>query len=242
MNRLIVLQNIEREGPSLYSIVARDFGLDTVISRVFLGESIPTPDNQDVLLILGGPMGIDDLENPKFIWLRRELDLINHALESDIPIIGVCLGAQLLAYSAGGNVEPLMDPKSLKPKPEIGWSPIQFNINEIDEKSFQNQDFYTLHWHGDRILLPESANLLASSAKCKEQMFRIGSNAYGLQFHVEVQDMDVQRWIREDVDFIKLSFGDKAQTILLEQNKEYCNISQLNRLNLIRYIFVQLCG
>ncbi len=88
-------------------------------------------------------------------------------MADEISLIGVCLGAQLLAYAAGGDVEPLLSEKTSKALPEIGWSPI-FSSKEITPKElkpFAKLPLEVLHWHGDRILLPKSAHLLASSER-----------------------------------------------------------------------------
>ena len=111
--------------------------------------------------------------------------------------------------------------------------------NKINDQIFSDIDYkiYALHWHGDRILLPKSAQLLASSDRCKEQMFKIGRNAYGLQFHIEVDFNDVERWIVEDIDFVQNALGEEGSTLLGNQNIKYCESSKDNRLQLIRNIF-----
>ena len=244
MDRLLVVQHIDREGPSLFIDIAEEYGLSVSIAHVYKGDPLPLPDKYDLLLILGGPMGISDLMNPTYKWLIDEIDLIKYVLESEVPFIGVCLGAQLLAYVAGGSVTTLVNNNTNKPSPEVGWSPINF----VEEFSTSNpyidirKEFYALHWHGDRILLPEQAILLASSSNCKEQMFTIGTKAYGLQFHIEVDNSDVERWIIEDKEFIESSLGVNAVKILIKQNKLYCNSTKNFRMYLIRSIFADLLG
>tara|TARA_Y100001968_G_C19441352_1_gene762704 strand:+ start:1156 stop:1887 length:732 start_codon:yes stop_codon:yes gene_type:complete len=235
MSRLLVLQHLEREGPGLYVQIAEQRGLRVCIFRLDLGDSLPEPTNGDLLLVLGGSMGIREIGDQTYPWLINEVDLIKKALNQKIGIIGVCLGAQLLAYAAGGNVELLHEKSTFQPLPEIGWSSIFANGLEKDNKlkKFFTSKFAVLHWHGDRILLPTSAELIASSRRCREQLFKIGSLAYGLQFHIEVQSEMVNRWIEEDKKFIYSALGEDGQLILQKQQKEYCNRTLGARLEFI---------
>ena len=186
MARLVVLQHIEIEGPGLFYKVAKEENLILKIIRVDLGEKLPLLKASDILLIIGGPMGIKDINESKYAWLKKELDYIKNALNQDIGIIGVCLGSQLLAYAAGGDVEILTKGDPPKPFPEVGWSQIRSSRKESkDNLNFIEKPIYVLHWHKDRILLPINAELIASSNRCREQFFKIGDSAYGLQFHIE---------------------------------------------------------
>tara|TARA_Y100001968_G_scaffold257372_1_gene243999 strand:+ start:285 stop:1016 length:732 start_codon:yes stop_codon:yes gene_type:complete len=223
MTRLLVLQHLEREGPGLFSRIAEERGFSVCIFRLDLGDSLPELSNGDLLLVLGGPMGIRDIDNPNFLWLNKEVDLIKEALNQDIGIIGVCLGAQLLAYAAGGDVEVLEERISLQPLAEIGWNTVSSNVFNKKNKltTLLCKPFPVLHWHADRILLPKTAELLASSDRCKEQLFQIGSLAYGIQFHVEIEDEMVDRWIEEDKHFISSALGSDGQYILKQQQIEY---------------------
>ncbi len=239
MSRLVVLQHLEREGPGLFTKIAKERGMSLSIFRLDQGDPLPELEKEDLLLVLGGPMGIRDINDPTCLWMSEELDLIKDALSKQIAIIGVCLGAQLLAHADGGEVEILLEKPSLQPLPEVGWKPIYFNDQGEKESwgSFFESPFNVLHWHGDRILLPSSAELIASSNRCKEQLFKIGSFAYGLQFHVEIEDEMVNRWINDDTEFIKSALGENAELILRKQQKVYGNKTLNNRLCFLRKIF-----
>ncbi len=242
MMRLLVLQHIEREGPQLFEEVAQSYGMEVNIIRLDNGDPLPIPDSQDLILIMGGPMGIKEVNNPNYVWLKSEVEFIKNALKSEFKIIGVCLGAQLLAHSAGGGVEPLLKTNSRKKLPEIGWGSLELQAQNKDkdfEKFFQSS-FNVLHWHGDRILLPKMANLIASSRRCKEQFFSIGKFAYGLQFHIEVDEIIFSQWIAEDYEFIKLALGKNAKQILFDQQRKYSSTSLDKRLAFIREIFSKL--
>ena len=223
MSRLLVLQHIEREGPGLFLQIAKKKGFSVCIFRLDLGDPLPELNNGDLLLVLGGPMGIRDIGNPNFPWLNKEVDLIKEALNQKIGMIGVCLGAQLLAYAAGGDVEVLEEGIPPKPLAEIGWDTVSSNVYKKDNKftTLLGNPFPVLHWHGDRILLPKSAELIASSCRCNEQLFQIGSLAYGMQFHVEIDNDMANRWIEEDKNFVLSGLGMDGQFILKKQQKEY---------------------
>ncbi len=235
MRRLLVLQHLEREGPGLFIKIAEERGFSISIFRLDLGDSLPELSNGDLLLVLGGPMGISDIGNPTYPWLIKEVDLIKEAINQAVGVIGVCLGAQLLAYAAGGDVEQLQEGTLREPLPEIGWHPISSGLLKKKNKltTLLANPFPVLHWHGDRILLPTTAELFASSTRCKEQLFKIGSLAFGLQFHVEIDDEMVNRWIQEDNQFISLALGKDGQFILKKQQKEYGQKTEEARLLLL---------
>ena len=239
MSRLLVLQHLERERPGLFVNLAKERGFTVCTFRMDLGDSLPKLRNGDLLLVLGGPMGIRDIGTSTFPWLIEEVDLIKEALNKGNGIIGVCLGAQLLAYAAGGDVETLKEEVSNKPLAEIGWDNIIHESLENDCKLaiLLGYSFPVLHWHGDRILLPNNAELIASSCRCKEQLFSIGSLAYGLQFHVEVDDEMVYTWISEDQKFISSALGTDGQTILKEQQEQFGQKTLLSRLEFLNILF-----
>ena len=118
------------------------------------------------------------------------------------------LRSSLLAYAAGGDVEALQSGAPIRPIAEIGWQPI-FIQDRVDNEftNLLEKPMYVLHWHGDRILLPKNAELIASSRRCNEQLFKIGPSAYGLQFHLEIDDKMVLRWIEDDKQFITSALG-----------------------------------
>tara|TARA_Y100001968_G_scaffold278169_1_gene273373 strand:+ start:330 stop:1061 length:732 start_codon:yes stop_codon:yes gene_type:complete len=239
MRRLLVLQHLERERPGLFVNLAQERGFTVCTFRLDLGDPLPELSNTDLLLVLGGPMSIRDIGNSSYPWLIEEVLLIKEALNRSVGIIGVCLGAQLLAYAAGGNVEMLQEEVSNKPLAEIGWDDIfpQSLKNNCKLKTPLNHSFPVLHWHGDRILLPSSAELIASSFRCKEQLFRIGSLAYGIQFHVEIDDEMVNKWILEDQKFISSALGRDGQFILKQQQKEFGRKTLESRLEFMNILF-----
>ncbi len=239
MSRLVVLQHLEREGAGLFESIAEHRGFSICTFRLDLDDSLPELNNGDLLLVLGGSMGIRDIGNSNYPWLIKEVDLLKEALNQNIGIIGVCLGAQLLAYAAGGDVEVLRDRTSLQPLAEIGWHTISSHGYELENKltTLLAKPFPVLHWHGDRILLPTSAKLIAGSSRCEEQLFKIGSLAYGIQFHVETDNVMVNTWIEEDKEFISSNLGIDGQSILKKQQIEYSNKTLETRLLFLNRLF-----
>lgn len=144
------------------------------------------PLDGDLLIVLGGPIGA--YQTDRYPFLAEELQLIQRRVESGKPLLGVCLGAQLLAMACGANVSQ-MDRK------EIGFSPLTLTEAGRASALAPLDGLPTLHWHGDQFDLPEGATLLASSALCPYQAFAMGPNVLGLQFHAETDCRTLESWL-----------------------------------------------
>ena len=237
IRRVLVLQHLEIEGPGLFEQFAKERDIKIEIIRLDNKNTLPQAKNGDLILIMGGPMGVKDIGRDRYPWLKSERDFIKKELKNERPIIGVCLGAQLLASAAGGDVEILKYGSPSKELPEIGWSQIFIDKSNQNSKALFEDPFHVLHWHGDRILLPNKAVLIASSVRCKEQFFRIGNFAYGLQFHIEITEGMIDKWIKEDKEFIIKGLGSNGEEILREENKKYIEKTFLKRKLLISKLF-----
>ena len=237
MKRLLVLQHVEIEGPGLFEKIAKERDLKIEIIRLDKNDNLPQTKEGDLILIMGGPMGVKDIGSERYPWLKLERDFVKRELANKRPIIGVCLGAQLLASAAGGDVEILKYGSPPKALPEIGWSQIFINKSNNEFKELFEEPFHVLHWHGDRILLPNKAVLIASSLRCKEQFFRISDFAYGLQFHIEATESMIEELIKEDKEFIYRALGLNGQKILREENRKYIDKTFLKRRLLISKLF-----
>ena len=206
-----MVQHVDHEDAALVGELARQRGMNIQILRPDRGDSLPTPRacSNSIALVLGGPMSVNERDQPGMDWLRQELDWLTAWHQQRRPVLGICLGAQLLAVAAGGSVQPLQvgaPPQQLK---ELGLSAIHWVANPSDEALLQGQpsSSLVLHWHGDRIQLPADATLLGSSLHCAEQVFRIGAHAIGLQCHLEIDGDALERWIANDHVYVVSALG-----------------------------------
>jgi GMP synthase-like glutamine amidotransferase len=171
------LQHVPFEGPGTIAPWLETAGYLVTATKLYESTSLPPLDQIDILIIMGGPMSVNDEE--RFPWLRMEKQYIKQSIESGRAVLGICLGAQLIASAMGESIYP-------NRRKEIGWFPVQGIVSE-HEKSFVFPPIIDVfHWHGETFDLPEGAVLLATSEGCKNQAFQIGSKVIGLQFHLEV--------------------------------------------------------
>jgi GMP synthase (glutamine-hydrolysing) len=191
MEEVLVFQHDPFEDLGLFAEVLNRAKARYRTVRLFQGET-PAEDWRHIaaLIILGGPMGVNDEE--KFPFLRWEKTIIRAALHESVPILGICLGAQLLASTLGTRVYE----GSVR---EIGWSPISITAHgQVDSLlGYLPENATVFQWHGDGFDLPAGAVCLASSMHYPTQAFRLGKIAYGLQFHLEVTAQMIERWIAE---------------------------------------------
>jgi GMP synthase (glutamine-hydrolysing) len=149
------------------------------------------------LIVLGGAMNVDEVD--RYPFLTADVKWIRQALANDMPILGICLGSQLLAKSLGAKVYP----NRVK---EIGWYPMNFLPAAADDPLFALSGLRTVfQWHGDTFDLPNGAVHLAKSPLCEHQAFRYGRKAYGLQFHIEMTAGMIDDWLTESGNLRELS-------------------------------------
>ncbi len=150
------------------------------------GDPLPAHDEVDGVVAMGGPMGVDDLDEHPGLEVEREW--LAEAVERQIPVLGVCLGAQLLARALGAEVRPGR-------RPEIGFLDVRVSDPNDPVLGTLAPEATVLHWHDDVFDLPEGARSLASSAATEHQAFRYG-NAWGVLFHPEADAAMVERWLQ----------------------------------------------
>jgi GMP synthase (glutamine-hydrolysing) len=186
-------QHVPYEGPANLEAWARKSGHATTITRLFRGEDFPDPSTVDWLIVLGGPMSVHD--EARYPWLSREKQYIQRVLKQEIPVLGVCLGAQLLAESLGGAVRR-------GAQREIGWFPVHWTESASLSTAWCGlpDPFVPFHWHAETLVPPPDSIVLARSGACPVQAFEWRGRAWGLQFHLESTAQSVDLLIRNCSD------------------------------------------
>ena len=170
------LQHVSFEALGSIAPWLESAGYQITATKFFESTTLPDPEDVDLLIIMGGPMSVN--EEDRFPWLRTEKRFIRQTIESGRAVLGICLGAQLIASALGESVYP-------NRRKEIGWFPVE-GIPPQQSSTFRfPPSIEVFHWHGETFDLPEGAVLLARSEACKNQAFQIGQTVIGLQFHLE---------------------------------------------------------
>jgi GMP synthase (glutamine-hydrolysing) len=226
MKRAIVLQHVPMEGPERIAELLREREVVVEVRHVYARDPVPAAIGPDEsLIVMGGGMGVADRDDPRYPFLRAEIALLQAALREERAILGVCLGAQLLAHAAGARVYPNVrrDPAGREVRVrEVGWGKVTLLGAAASEPALAGLDSeqLVLHWHGDTFDLPAGAVHLASTALSPHQAFRIGPRAFGLQFHVEANAAIAKRWAVEDADFVRAARGpDGAAAVIAESDR-----------------------
>ena len=169
--RVSVLQHVPFEGPASAGSWLRARGHHVRIHRLWLDDAPPTPESTDLAVIMGGPMAV--YESDRYRWMARETHAIERLLEARVPLLGICLGAQLVASALGATVYPA-------PTKEIGWWPVEFSARTDVDPSWHRflsavpARLTVMHWHADTFALPSGAVRFASTTVCPNQGFLYG--------------------------------------------------------------------
>lgn len=186
--RIHIFQHVSFEGPAAIKVWAEKNGHKLSYTLFFKNDKIPEPDEIDWLIIMGGPMGVYDRH--QYPWLDLEIDFIRRAIEQSKVVIGICLGAQLIATALGGKVYR-------GTHPEIGWFPVKIDQKTASLKGlgFLPTEAVVFHWHQDTFEIPAGAAALASSEAFPNQAFFYGNRVLALQFHFEMDYPALERMI-----------------------------------------------
>jgi GMP synthase (glutamine-hydrolysing) len=214
MKNLLILQHEPHEGIGAWEPLFQVSGRKVTTRNLFSGEKVPQEEEilaWDGIVIMGGPMSANDGEKLSFI--EDELRMIPQALELKIPLLGVCLGSQLIAKALKAKV-------SSGPKKEIGWYPLKLTPSSDKDVIFGGlgSPVMMFQWHGETFDLPSGAIHLAQSDLYRHQAFRYTDRIYGLQFHPEMTDMMIRDWVDKGREEI-VEAGLSAEKILEDTSK-----------------------
>lgn len=230
--RIHSLQHVVFEdiGSMASDLKRRGYSLNS--THWYLGEQAPSLNSFDALIVMGGPMGIYD--EAIYPWLAEEKQLIKAAIEAGKIVLGICLGAQLIADALGAKV-------TRNPHKEIGWLPIYAHLSAAEHPLAQLLSTPTavFHWHGDTFALPPNATALAYSDACAQQAFCLGDKVYGFQFHLETTPTSAQALIQHcSADIDGSCYTQNAEQILANA-QGFIDINQIMS-QVIDYIFGQI--
>ncbi len=214
-DKVLIIKHVENEGPGLIADAISSNGWKLEILELEKGETLPeTLREIAAVILLGGPMNVYEVD--RFPFLDNEERLIRKVLIEEIPFLGICLGAQLLAKTCGARIYR-------SPEKEMGWHKVKTTKGGKQDMLFRHlaERIAVFQWHEDTFEIPDGGMPLATGKPCKNQAFRIGSNAYGLQFHIEVTPDMVQRWMEDEKDknAVQKILNDtaKIEKVFLEQ-------------------------
>jgi GMP synthase-like glutamine amidotransferase len=218
--RAHVFQHVPFEGPGSIGPRLEARGWLVGVTRLFQDHELPNAAEIDFLIVMGGPMSVNDEQ--VLPWLVPEKRFIGDMITRGKPVLGVCLGAQMIANVLGSKVYP-------NAEKEIGWFPIQSTASGHHGRVLRFPDeCVVFHWHGETFDLPAGAVQLATSAACRNQAFQFGSNVIGLQFHLETTPdsaHDLVAHCREDL--VPAQYVQTENVILAAPAERYATINRL---------------
>jgi GMP synthase-like glutamine amidotransferase len=191
---LLVFQHQASEPPAVIGSVLRDHGHALRVVELHAGQPVPVDlDGVDGILSMGGAPNVDETE--KHPWLAAEMAYLKAAHGRGVPIVGICLGAQLIAAALGGKVAAMATP-------EVGWGNVKMAFPGTIDTIYTGIPWETMqvHLHGQEVTaLPPGATPLAGSKACKTQAFKVGSTTYGFQYHFEWSETDIRAAAKDDL-------------------------------------------
>ncbi|MHA1146616.1 MAG: type 1 glutamine amidotransferase [Promethearchaeota archaeon] len=190
--RVLILKNVSHEGPGFIKDVLDEYDIQSIVIDLTKLLSLPPIINFNLLLIMGGP----DSANDDSLKIKKELEYIKSALNHNIPVLGICLGLQLMVKARAGDV--LKNPvQEIGFKMNNNWNKIKLTKKGIEDPIFKGipESFEVFHLHGETVKLTDGIELLGSSDYCENQIIKIGKNNYGFQFHLEITEEMFQIWL-----------------------------------------------
>jgi len=187
MKPVAIFRHKDTEGPGYFATYLDEHRIPWRLVKVDAGEEIPADAHEySGLAFMGGPMSVND----PLPWIPRALALINGAVAADVPVLGHCLGGQLMSKALGGVV-------GRNPVWEIGWGQVTVEANPEARRWFgELREFRSFHWHGETFTIPQGASRIVASAYCANQAFALGKHL-GMQCHVEMTPDMIRAWCRD---------------------------------------------
>ena len=213
------LQHVPFEGLGSIEKWLNAKGYEITSTQLYESIKLPELDEIDLLIVMGGPMSVNDED--EYPWLSHEKEFIRNAINAGKSVLGICLGAQLIANAMGAKVYQ-------NTTTEIGWFPIKSTVVGSSSLFSFPQLTDVFHWHGETFDLPPEASILASSEGCRNQAFQIGQSVMGLQFHLETTPESAKEIVtncREEL--IPSQYVQTEMKILSVKNERYNSINLL---------------
>lgn len=203
MRPVAIFRQFPTEGPGYFATFLDSRSIPWRLVKIDANEAPPSSVNQfSGLVFMGGPMSVND----DLPWIDPELALIRQAVANDIPVLGHCLGGQLISKALGGVV-------GKNPVKEIGWGEVSVADNPVAREWFgELSKFKSFHWHGEAFSLPDGATRVLSSPYCENQAFALGMHL-GMQCHVEMTEDMVKAWCQTGAEEIAGSSGPAVQSV-----------------------------
>jgi GMP synthase (glutamine-hydrolysing) len=186
---VLIIKHVEIEGPGLIEDCLKEERVPYQTINLESGIHLPEVDDLSAIVILGGPMNV--YEEDRYPFLKEEDLFIKEGIQRGKPILGICLGAQLIAKALGARI-------SKAPMKEIGWYDVSLTKVGTEDPFFSKlpKTFTVFQWHEDTFNIPSAGRLIATSNPVPHQAFRYAENAYGLQFHLEVTEEMIREWMK----------------------------------------------
>jgi GMP synthase-like glutamine amidotransferase len=195
MKPIVICRYAPHEGPGYFATYLTRRALPWQLAKLDEGDALPSPGDFSGLAMMGGPMSVND----DLPWIAPMLDLARQSVSHDVPVIGHCLGGQLLSKALGGRV-------TRNRVKEIGWGDV--NVEQTPSARLWGPEtpFLSYHWHGETFSIPEGATRIWSSAHCDNQAFVLGK-ALGMQCHIEMTEALIESWCATGADEISHALG-----------------------------------
>jgi len=222
--KVIVIMHIESEGRGTIEDFLKSVQATYRIVKLYAKDLLPSHiSDLDAIITMGGPMNV--YEEDKYPFLQDEIDFLQKAIKAKIPILGICLGAQMIARACGATIKK-------SPLKELGWHDVSLTEAGVGDDHFYglSKILQLLQWHEDMFELPSAASLLATSKGCPHQAFRC-NNAYGLQFHIEINREMLCEWFADSKqrDWIICQFDHMKHDIARQAQRIYSNFFAMVR-------------